>query len=135
MQKHKISKILDLLTEKSQELSKMYQDDDNLLSDELQLMRSGNPGMFSTFYETLNSTKEYHQRFPDQHLLSSTTASSKPLITDPNNIIATSSSAIPSFKSTIDALNETLRGPEDKNLVAIACLILLSGLSLCVVLS
>ena len=105
MQQHKISKILDLLTEKSQELSKMYQDDDNLLSDELQLMRSGNPGMFSTFYETLNSTKEYHQRFPDQHLLSSATASSKPLITDPNNIIATSSSsAVPSFKSTIDAL-------------------------------
>ena len=92
MQQHKVSKILDLLVEKSNELTKMYKDDNQLLSDELQLIRGGNPAMFSSFYETLNSTKEYHQRFPDQSLSLVSSSSS-----DPKNSNMT-------FKSTIELL-------------------------------
>jgi len=70
LQQHKISKIVDKIVEKNTELQSMYDDDKDddkgLLNEELERIRGEN--MFSSFYETLNTTREYHQRFPDQQL-------------------------------------------------------------------
>lgn len=45
----------------------MYNGDDkDLLTEELERIRGED--MFSSFYETFNTTREYHQRFPDQQL-------------------------------------------------------------------
>lgn len=63
-QQHKIAKLLEGCTSSYQELKSRYADKDELLKDELQSMRGAS--MFNTFYETLNATREYHQRFPLQ---------------------------------------------------------------------
>ena len=47
----------------SQELLKTYTDNECMLKDEIDNMR-GSEQMFTSFYESLNSTKEYHAKYP-----------------------------------------------------------------------
>lgn len=62
---HDISNLLDVISKLNNELDEMYDDKDSQMKEELQSMRGQN--IFSSFYETLKSTREYHSRFP--HLL------------------------------------------------------------------
>ena len=71
-QQHKINNILTNLLQKSNDLNKLYNDEDELLKDELSVIKDNNT-MFSSFYETLNITREYHQKFPNQLPLTTST--------------------------------------------------------------
>lgn len=63
VQEHKISQYLDHILLLNKELEKQYADSDDLLKEELATMRGLN--MFGSFYDTLNATREYHQKFPN----------------------------------------------------------------------
>lgn len=51
----------------SQELLKTYSDNECMLKDEIDNMR-GSDQMFKSFYETLNSTREYHEKYPSSNI-------------------------------------------------------------------
>lgn len=59
---HEISNFLDVISKLNTELDEIYEDKDDQMKEELQTMRGQN--IFSSFYETLKSTREYHSRFP-----------------------------------------------------------------------
>lgn len=61
-QQHKISRLLNEIVEKKGELKGLYEDSDGLLKEELAAI--GGTNIFNSFYETLNATRDYHQRFP-----------------------------------------------------------------------
>jgi splicing factor 3A subunit 3 len=54
---------LDHIVDLNKELEGQFSDSDGLLKEELASMRG--PNMFGSFYDTLNSTREYHQKFPN----------------------------------------------------------------------
>jgi splicing factor 3A subunit 3 len=62
-QQHKISNILNDLVGCNKEILDQYADSDGLMKEELESLKGKN--MFSSFYEAVNATREYHQRFPD----------------------------------------------------------------------
>ena len=62
-QQHKISRYLDTVAAINLSLEAQYKDEDRLLNDELISMRGEN--MFSSFYDAINASKEYHQKFPN----------------------------------------------------------------------
>lgn len=66
LQQHKVSILLDGMVDRSKDLLKMYDDEDGLLGEELESMKGD--AMFSSFYASLNTTREYHQRFPVQNI-------------------------------------------------------------------
>jgi splicing factor 3A subunit 3 len=58
-----VSKLLDAMTDCNTQLCKLYADDDGQLKEELTSMRGSN--MFTSFYASVNATREYHQKFPN----------------------------------------------------------------------
>lgn len=70
LQQHKVSILLDGMVERSKDLIKMYDDEDGLLEEELESMKGD--AMFSSFYTSLNTTREYHLRFPVQNMSATT---------------------------------------------------------------
>jgi splicing factor 3A subunit 3 len=62
-QQHKVDKLLEAMTNCTKELHKLYKDEDGILKEELTAMRG--PQMFTNFYAAVNSTREYHQKFPN----------------------------------------------------------------------
>ena len=62
-QQHKISNLLNHLANANKDLELQYDDKDGLLKEDVNSIRGQN--MFSSFYEVLNSTREYHQKFPN----------------------------------------------------------------------
>ena len=62
-QQHKMSNLLNHLVAANRDLDLQYQDKDGILKDDVAAIRGSN--MFSSFYEILNSTREYHQKFPN----------------------------------------------------------------------
>lgn len=62
-QQNKIAKLLDAMTTANGALLASYEDKDDILKEELSTIRG--PQMFTSFYEALNATREYHQKFPN----------------------------------------------------------------------
>eukprot|EP01041_Mallomonas_annulata_P008834 gene8834-18296_t len=60
---HEMSILLDFISKTNKELDVIYEDKDGLMKEEVQSMRGTN--IFSSFYETLKSTREYHNKFPN----------------------------------------------------------------------
>lgn len=60
LQQHTVSALLDEMVSKNAEIKQFYEDIDGLLKEELGAIGSN---VFNSFYEALNSTKEYHARF------------------------------------------------------------------------
>jgi splicing factor 3A subunit 3 len=58
-----MSSLLNHLVNANKELELQYEDKDGLLKEDVSAIRGQN--MFSSFYEVLNSTREYHQKFPN----------------------------------------------------------------------
>ena len=61
-QQHKIRKLVDGIMYCNKELVRAYEDEDTLLKDELTDMKGEQA--LDAFYKTLNSTKEFYQKFP-----------------------------------------------------------------------
>jgi len=62
-QQHRVAKLVDTIASMNRELVDLYNDKDGTFRDELQCMKK--PDMFTTFYDSLKRTKEYHERFPN----------------------------------------------------------------------
>lgn len=62
-QQHRIAKLVDTIASVNRELVELYNDKDGTFKDELRGMKE--PDMFTTFYDTLKRTKDYHDRFPN----------------------------------------------------------------------
>lgn len=60
-QQHKISQYVDKVVALNSTLEGLYEDGDRLLRDELASIRGAN--MFGSFYDSLNASREYHQKF------------------------------------------------------------------------
>lgn len=60
---HRISHLLDLAAKTYDELDVMYEDKDGQIKEDIQAMRGVN--IFNSFYETLKTTREYHNKFPN----------------------------------------------------------------------
>lgn len=58
-----MSSLLNHLVNANKDLELQYEDKDGLLKEDVSAIRGQN--MFSSFYEVLNSTREYHQKFPN----------------------------------------------------------------------
>lgn len=61
-QQHKVAKLVDGIVSTNKNLKEQFDDKDGLFKEELANMKGSN--MFNSFYATVNSTREYHQRFP-----------------------------------------------------------------------
>lgn len=69
LQQHKIAHLVNEMILANSQLKSLYADENGAFNEEITSMRG--PQMFGSFYEALNSTRDYHQRFPN--LQSSTT--------------------------------------------------------------
>jgi splicing factor 3A subunit 3 len=75
-----VKKLVDMITSTSHELIDLYADRDRLLHEEVANMR-GNQ-MFKSFYESLNSTREYHVKYPNLEVSSMPTISDEEIDKD-----------------------------------------------------
>lgn len=63
MQLHQIAANVNQVCEINKQLKDQYDDKEKILADEIANMKGSN--MFSSFYESLNSIREYYQKYPD----------------------------------------------------------------------
>jgi len=63
LQQHTIAKLLDQVVSSNKELSALYSDEDGLFKEEKSVIQGAN--VFTSFYEALEATQKYHERFPN----------------------------------------------------------------------
>ena len=65
-QLHSVSQLVTNLNDHAQNLSKLYEDDDGMLMEELKSMKGA--GMFNSFYDRLTRLREHHVRYPNRSI-------------------------------------------------------------------
>jgi len=64
-QTHRVHKYLDGIQDSAKKLASTYEDKDGARREELTAITGQGPNIFSTFYDRLRETKEYHRKFPE----------------------------------------------------------------------
>ncbi|CAI5729869.1 unnamed protein product [Hyaloperonospora brassicae] len=60
---HKVSKLLDKVTEQSKHVKELYEDEDGIFAEETDSMRGR--AVFTSFYEQLKSIRSFHRKYPN----------------------------------------------------------------------